>query len=75
MESKIISQANKNFNIHLHVNRLKREDLDYLKELNNEINLKIKYFTNPSLMHQVMNAHIYEKKQNDTDDSIQSIPP
>jgi len=51
MESKIISQANKNFNIHLHVNRLKREDLDYLKELNNEINLKIKYFTNPSLMH------------------------
>eukprot|EP00347_Sterkiella_histriomuscorum_P001475 403371894 len=73
-ESKIISQANKNFNIHLHVNRLKHEDMEYLKELNNEVNLKIKYFTNPSLMHQVMNQHIYDAKdQNSEDNSIQSI--
>ena len=50
-ESKIISQANKNFNVHLHINRLKHEDQDYLKELNSEINLKVKYFTNPSLLH------------------------
>ena len=34
LESKIISQANKNFNIFVHINRLKHEDIEYLKELN-----------------------------------------
>jgi len=48
-EAKIISQANKNFNIHLHTNRLMKEDPDYLSELNDLINKKLHYFTNPVL--------------------------
>lgn len=53
-ESKIISQANKNFNINVHANRLKKEDEEYLQELNVLIHKKIKYFTNPTLMHLVL---------------------
>jgi hypothetical protein len=49
-ESKIISQANKNFNIHLHLNRLRTEDKEYLNELNELINKKITYYTSPTLM-------------------------
>jgi len=69
-ESKIISQASKNFNIHLHSQRLLKQDRKYIDELNELINKKILFFTHPSLME--VDDGLNKKKKDSFFDESQS---
>lgn len=48
MEQKLVSQAAKNFNIHLHIRDLQKENHDYLERLGQAVKTKLNLFMHPS---------------------------
>lgn len=46
-DHKIIETLVKKFNVHIHTQNLLREDPQYLRELNNEINQRLEYMRSP----------------------------
>jgi hypothetical protein len=47
MERKLVSQAAKSFNIHLHARNLRKEDKEYLDNLSNQVCTKLALYVNP----------------------------
>lgn len=72
MERKLVSQAAKNFNIHLHARNLKKENQMYLDKLNSQITNKLKLYTSPVKRAKFSSNPKFKKSQLDTSDSFES---
>lgn len=71
MERKLISQAAKNFNIHLHMRNLKKENQVYLDKLSNQVSTKLKLYINP-IKYMKYREKQKIKNELDTSDSYES---
>lgn len=72
MERKLVSQAAKNFNIHLHTRNLKKENKEYLDKLNHQVSNKLKLYINPVRSNYFAPSTKLKKTQLDTSDSYES---
>lgn len=71
MERKLISQAAKNFNIHLHTKNLRKENQEYLDKLSNQVSSKLDLYINP-IKRATFKIKKKHKNDLDTSDSFSS---
>jgi hypothetical protein len=71
MERKLISQAAKNFNIHLHTKNLRKENQEYLDKLSNQVCSKLDLYINP-IKRATFKIKKKHKNDLDTSDSFSS---